>query len=649
MLDTTLATTFVPGTNLKGEVAGANWFFLLPSLELEQILCLGTPPLTTLTALARLSHNVVVMCTISGHLQQISELSQRRGLDNVYPVAPNGQAALSLPSSRVDLALIVGKSGIRCLSRDRALLAELQRLLKPEGLIYFEFGGPIGRLLEGKGMDNGSEWFGPPQLFWVTPSSGETHTAVPLEDRDTIKYFLRHKLYSPSVNLRAPFRQARRYLSRHRRSSQPTRRSGALAGRAVADSANHQPRQTLRPIAQKAGVGLLRSFEHVEEFLGRHLLFSRLTWRYGALVGCAPAGLADQPPQYLRTIARDAGIDIENYRWGLSAPGDYSSRKVLFFLFGPSTSSPVPGQCGTGQAGHRRARGSPEYIVKMIRDPIFNPRLENEYRALSLLHEKGIGDRETLPQVVFFGHHSDLAIVGETAIDGTPFRQQTEATADCPYARAAIDWLIDLSAATANPTAATPEQVAEGLRKLFNRFVEIYRLTPEQHAFLAEQIATIARSQEALPLVFQHGDPGTWNVMVTKSGRVAFLDWEAAESQGMPLWDLFYFTRSYCVGAARARGTRDRLEGFSQQFLAESPLSRLVVEATGRYCERTGLPGHLVEPLFYTCWMHRALKEANRLTPASLEGGHYVNLLRLCIEQRNAPTLRRLFSLPGPN
>ena len=46
MLDTTLATTFVPGTNLKGEVAGANWSFLLPSLELEQILCLGTPPAT---------------------------------------------------------------------------------------------------------------------------------------------------------------------------------------------------------------------------------------------------------------------------------------------------------------------------------------------------------------------------------------------------------------------------------------------------------------------------------------------------------------------------------------------------------------------------------------------------------------------------
>ena len=62
-----------------------------------------------------------------GHLQQISELSQRRGLDNVYPVALNGRAALSLPNSRVDLALIVGRGGLRYLSRDRALLTEIQR------------------------------------------------------------------------------------------------------------------------------------------------------------------------------------------------------------------------------------------------------------------------------------------------------------------------------------------------------------------------------------------------------------------------------------------------------------------------------------------------------------------------------------------
>jgi hypothetical protein len=53
----------------------------------------------------------------------------------------------------------------------------------------------------------------------------------------------------------------------------------------------------------------------------------------------------------------------------------------------------------------------------------------------------------------------------------------------------------------------------------------------------------------------------------------------------------------------------------------------------------------LVEPLFYTCWMHRALKEATRLQPDRLESGTYVRLLRLCVARRDAPGLRRLFSL----
>jgi hypothetical protein len=525
-------------------------------------------------------------------VQEIGEMSQKPDLTNIRPMAINGNSALPLPNSSADLALIVGWRSTRQLSRDRALLTEVQRLLRPEGLVYFEFSGPADQLLDGGAMNNLIQGFGAPHIFWLTPMIGEMHTAVPSHDREIIDYFFRHRLYSPSVRLRV----------------------------------------------------FNRAFGRAERSISQHRVLSRFVRRYGALVGRAGAELAHQPPQYLRSIAQKAGVNIDYHRWGLSARGRYNSRKVLFFLFSPSTGL----RRGSGQSsGHRRASRSPdtppEYFVKMVRDPALNPRLENEYRSISLLHEKGIGDRETLPQAVFFGYHGNLAIVGETVIDGVPFRRRTKATADCPYGHAAINWLIELGAATADRTIATPSQVAEGLGALFSQFAQIYQLAPLYHDFLAEQIAAIGRSQENFPLVFQHGDPGTWNVMVTPTGRVAFLDWEAAEPQGMPLWDLFYFVRSYCVGAARARGTRDRLEGFSQQFLAESPLSRLVIEATGRYCERTGLPGHLVEPLFYTCWMHRALKEATRLPLARLEKGHYVNLLQMCIDQERAPTLRHLF------
>lgn len=570
MLDTTLTTTFVPGTNLKGSVAGGNWSFLLPSLDLDRIVCFGAPSEATLRTLSRLGREVVVACADPHQIQQLGMLNRRAGLDNIRLSFVDRHSALLIPGASVDLALIAGENGGRRLQRDRALLAEIQRLLKPEGLVYCEFGGPLDRLFGGDPADSVVEGFGARLLFWLTPQSGEMRTAVPLCDQATTGYFLRNSLYSSSANLRV--------------------------------------------------------LKRAERFLVKNRLLGRFARRCGALMGQAPAGLDARPPRYLRSIAREAGIDIDRHRWGLAARGQFNSRKVLFFLF-------------------EGASESPEYIVKMTRDPALNARLENEERALALLEEKGIGDRETLPRPAFFGHHSGLAILGETIVDGKPFRERTSGTADCPHARAAIDWLVDLGATTADRTTATPLQVVEGLQTLFKRFTRIYQIDPGHYRFLARQIAAIGSSRSGFPLVFQHGDPGTWNILVTREGRVAFLDWEAFEPHGMPLWDLFYFMRAYGAWSARMDGVKNSLKGFVQQFMADSALSQLLIEATDRYCDRSGLSKDLIGPLFYTCWMHRALKEATRLSAARLERGHYVSLLRLCIDQCDAPALRRLFSL----
>jgi hypothetical protein len=551
MLETTLATEFVPGTNLKGKVAGANWTFLLPSLELDLILCVGVPAAAALTTLARLGRNVAVLCESAPQQRAVSELRQRGDLLNVQPITGGAQAGLPLADQSVDLIVLADGAG------RRALPAGLVRLLKPAGLVYYVAGS--------RGAGAG---LGAPQHFWVTPLRGEMQTAVPANDQQTIHYFIRNALYSPSVKLR-PFKRAERAINRR---------------------------------------------------------LARLALRQSTLAGQPAADLDEGPPRYLRAIAQDAGVDIGAYRWGLAAHGEYTSRKVLFFLFAGEGSTPA-------------------YIVKMTREPALNRRLENEQRALALLHEHGLGDRQVLPEAAFFGHHSGLAIVGETIVAGAPFRQRTDGTAECRYLHAAVDWLTDLAAATADRSGAGSLQVAEGLETLLERFVEIYQITPAHRAFLAELLGRIAGSPAAFPLVFQHGDPGTWNLLATPAGRTAFLDWEAFERQGMPLWDLFYFVRSYGVWSSRMAGVRDSLKGFERQFMADSALGTYLVAAVGRYCARSGLAPELVEPLFYTCWMHRALKEATRLPVDQLERGHYVGLLRLCIDGRDAPVLRKLFSI----
>jgi hypothetical protein len=345
----------------------------------------------------------------------------------------------------------------------------------------------------------------------------------------------------------------------------------------------------------------------------------RVAPRYGGLAGVTPA-----PPAYLSEIARMSGVDLSNFRWGMAAPGAYASQKILFFLFPPSAPAP-------------------RYVAKVPHSPALSPRLENAWRSLTLLKELGIGDPETVPQPAFFGHHAGLAVVGETALSGTAFRSRTEATPGCPSFRSALEWIIRLAEAPAGRGLAEPERVAAALGRLFERFNEIYRLSSDHRELLAGEIERLGRASEPIPTVVQHGDPGTWNLLVTASGRVAFLDWEAAEPRGMPLWDLLYFMRSYGILVSRREGVRDSLEAFARQYLTGSELGDRLGNAVRRLCESIGLAGELVRPLFFTCWMHRALKEAGTLTPDRLESGRYLNLLRRCIDERDRPCLRRLF------
>jgi len=330
-------------------------------------------------------------------------------------------------------------------------------------------------------------------------------------------------------------------------------------------------------------------------------------------------------PGYLLDMARNAGIDCSGMSYGLSARGRANSSKIIFYLFETSADKPMA-------------------VVKMTRTPEFNHRLKNEYAVLCALKKENVVDQSTYPEPLFFGHENDLAVLCIRAITGKPFRTRSDGTPTCSIARGAVEWIIKLGMGSVNNNIASTNDIGAALEQLFVRFKEIYALSGGQRDFLARRIDCLRGSTEKCPGVFQHGDPGTWNMMVSDQGKVVVLDWEAGEPHGVPLWDLFYYVGSYGCWMLRMQGRRDNLRNFAEHFLEEAPLGRYLEEITGRYCNLVGVDNKLVESLYYTCWMHRALKEATRLPVASVESGHYVNLLRLVIEQRNTATLRRLFS-----
>jgi hypothetical protein len=372
----------------------------------------------------------------------------------------------------------------------------------------------------------------------------------------------------------------------------------------------------LKPILRRQVV------KRPRQTFARSLLMSRLLGRR-ALVCTGSDEPAAGPPDYVREIAAQAGAPVDGLRWALAAPGDYRSQKVLLFLFDDD--------------------GGARSVVKITRDPGYNPRLENEWRALTLLEQQGIGSPRTRPSPLFLGHHAGLAVLGQTAVRGIPFTQCTQSREAWQHARSVVESLLELGATTSH-RPEDPGDVVALLRAALTRFDELYRPAQQTTEFLAEQVEAIADGGDGLRLVFQHGDPGPWNLLLTPEGQPVFLDWEAADPEGLPLWDLFHFLRSFGLSIPQRR-RRDPLRCFADQMLGTSELNRVLVDATDRYCVATALSPRLVEPLFFLCWVHRAIKEASRLPLDRLQSGRYLNILRLAIERRDAPGLQRLFSL----
>lgn len=329
------------------------------------------------------------------------------------------------------------------------------------------------------------------------------------------------------------------------------------------------------------------------------------------------------PPGYLRRIAAEAGVDVGDCDWAMSAPGRYRSNKISFFLFEPGSDVP-------------------KLVVKVTQDPDLNGRLEIEREALDHLHVTGVVAQSTIPSVAFSGLEAGRAVLGLTAVDGSPFAAVTRASADCPHGARAFSWLVDLGASTAAPTAGAGTELATHLGDILDRFLGLYDVGVPYRSVLEDQIRTIERAPSPFPVVFQHGDPGTWNLLVAGDGTVAFLDWEAAERRGVPLWDVFHLARSFAVVAGRSGGQRNMMRAIERILYAPGPINQMVADVIGSYRDRVGVPAELIEPLFHTSWMHRALKEATRLRPDSLDSGHYLALLRRGIDLRDTPGVRRL-------
>ncbi len=102
-----------------------------------------------------------------------------------------------------------------------------------------------------------------------------------------------------------------------------------------------------------------------------------------------------------------------------------------------------------------------------------------------------------------------------------------------------INWLLQLPRSEKTTTLSDQQE-------LLSSHIREDNLSDKCRKAVSDSVAMI-EGRRQMPLVMVHGDFTPWNLKRQNEGRIGAIDWEDAEQEGLPLWDLshFYFMQAH--------------------------------------------------------------------------------------------------------
>jgi phosphotransferase family enzyme len=258
----------------------------------------------------------------------------------------------------------------------------------------------------------------------------------------------------------------------------------------------------------------------------------------------------------------------ERFVYVLSGERHWHSKAVLFCL-----------------PGNRDARA---VIVKVQKDDLHLPLLENEYLRLKALHaHAGLRElRESIPRPLYFGQVAEHPVLIETYMPGVPFSKHARRREPESFLKLS-EWLRAFHFGTRGAA-----------RTLTEREVGVYFLRPLESAMQVINGHRSVRlfldgfgrrledlSGAKLPFVFSHNDLCLNNVRFDGE-RISVIDWEFSRHPDLPLLDLMNVFLFFAMTWRRLSYT----EAFCGTFSGDNRLSRLFRQCLGRYVRDLGLP-----------------------------------------------------------
>jgi aminoglycoside phosphotransferase (APT) family kinase protein len=269
----------------------------------------------------------------------------------------------------------------------------------------------------------------------------------------------------------------------------------------------------------------------------------------------------------------------------------------------------------------------PALVVKIPRIDDLGGFLAREAESLRAVHRARPGGFDSIPRLIAHRVQGEELVLVETALTGRLMRPSVVRRRPRECVVAALRWLVDLQLTTLQRSSWNDNDYQRLVGEPLDTLERVVAQDEEGSRLAAETRRLIAGLREApLPLVFEHGDLSSPNLLLLKDGGLGVVDWELSHPKGLPLVDLLFFLAFVAFAQRDARTPATSVEAFRRAFFGPAAWARRHVV---RYVEQFPLPVSTLNALFVLCWCRYLSNLSVRTASAGIAADASRRLARL--------------------